>query len=250
MQKENLERQKRVKNRIGIEPHRAETERGKQARTETITTDKAGTHDQATQTIGVMKRKTINQVNITDRQATVGAQKETIGREDNTATTEIGDRAQIGITTGRDNHLGETKAEAQGEIIIVEAGTTARGEIAGETDFTGTTETDFLAETDFQAETDSPAETGTGARAQIICTRETAETADKINIRIGAVAEIGTHLEEETRAEIGFPAETELREGDRNIGKETGINHRADLTVEGEIIVHHMHGSQKNVTQE
>ena len=198
-----------------------------------------------------MKRKTINPVNIVDRQAVVEAQKETIGREGNIAMTETGDnRAQTGITTSRDNHLGETKVEAQGEITTTEVGTTARGGTAEETDFIGTTETDSLAEKDSLAETDSPAETGTGAQAQIICTRETAETTDKISIRTEAVAEIGTHLEEETRAETDSPAETELREEDKNLGKETGINHRADLTVEGGIIVHPMHGNQKNVTQE
>jgi len=128
-----------------------------------------------------MKRKTINQVNTIDRQAVVEAQRETIGREGNIAMTETGDnRAQTGITIGRDNPIGETKAEVQGEIITIEAGTTARGGTVGETDFTRTTETDSLVETD------SPAETGTEAQAQITCTKETAETTDKISIRTGA----------------------------------------------------------------
>ncbi|WP_371068080.1 hypothetical protein, partial [Salmonella enterica] len=121
---------------------------------------------------------------------------------------------------------------------------------AEETGFIGTIETGPLAEKDSPVETDSLAETGTEAQAQIICTKETVETTDKISIRIEAVAEIGTHLEEETRAEIGSPAETERREGDKNLGRETDTSHRADLTVEVEIIVHPMHGSQKNVTQE
>ena len=154
-------------------------------------TDRLGTHDQVALTIGTMKRKTINLVNITDRQAAVGAQIEKIDKEDHTAMTGIRDsRVQIGTTTNRDKTIEETKAEAQGEISTTEVGTIARGGTAEEIDFLGTTET--------TAETDSPVGTETGVQAQTTGTKETAETIDRISTRIGALVEKRTHLEGET----------------------------------------------------
>jgi hypothetical protein len=109
---------------------------------------------------------------------------------------------------------------------------------------------------------ETTAGTGTGAQALTTHIKETAQIGDKLTTRTEVLAEKGILAETEiiievenraktgTRAETGFPAETGTREDEQTRDTQIDFSHKADQTVEAEMVAHLTHGSQKNVTQE
>jgi hypothetical protein len=191
-----------------------------------------------------------------DKTARVGAEKEIADKDDNLVTTETGDnRVQTGTEEDKedsqaetDNPLEETKVKAQVDTRIIDKVTIIKEGTVGERTLIGIRET--------------TAGSGTGAPALTTYTKETEQIGDKVTTRTEVLVETGILVETEiiievenraetgTRAETGFPAETGTREDEQTRDTQIDFSHKADQTVEAEMVAHLTHGSQKNVTQE